>query len=176
MDDQKQEIESLKQERLTQLRRLDDQIDAIPGNHSTNRRKMKVEQASERADIDQALKHYAKELEQLTQQQHSSKLKVIQQEVHTGPIIYIAQVFGAKVDDATKWVIFALIGVFDPLAVVLTLGLNMAIVKQAELQQVKQGIKEIDDVKEMALSMQGQLDEDQQRYSARMDEPTLFSS
>lgn len=129
-DDRKAELEELKQERIKQRSRLDAQVDAIPGNHSTNRRKMRESQKEERTQIDIDLKRYALEIQQATEDQHKLKTKVIHQEVHTGPIVYIAKSLGTEVDDATKWVVFALIIVFDPLAVVLTIGVNIALAQR----------------------------------------------
>jgi len=129
-DERKKEIGDLKQERINQRARLDAQIDSIPGNHSTNRRKMRESQNAERAQIDIDLKRYARELQTTTTEQHKIKNAVIQQEAHTGPIIFIAKAFGSDVDDATKWMIFLIIFVFDPLAVILTIGSNIAIVQR----------------------------------------------
>jgi len=48
-------------------------------------------------------------------------------EVHTGPIIYIAKVFSFDTDYATKWMIILIMFVFDPLAVALTIAFNTTI-------------------------------------------------
>ena len=130
-ENRKVQIEELKQERISQRARLDAQIDAIPGNHSTNRRKMRESQKEERAQIDEDLKRFAIELQTATDEHHKLKTEVIQQRVHTGPIIFIAKVFDREVDDATKWMIILIIFAFDPLAVVLTIGANIAILERA---------------------------------------------
>jgi TolA-binding protein len=129
-DERKKEIENLKQERITQRARLDTQIDSIPGNHSTNRRKMRETQKEERAQIDIDLRRYALELQTTTTEQHKIKNAVIQQEAHTGPIIFIAKAFDSDIDDAIKWMILLIIFAFDPLAVILTIGSNIAIVQR----------------------------------------------
>lgn len=147
-DEQIKSVKELKQERLDQLNRLDAQIDAIPGNHSTNRRKMRKAQVAERTQIDTDLKLYAEEIQKLLAEQHKVKSKIIVQRVHTGPVVYIAKVFGAEIDDATKYIIFALIGVFDPLAVVLTIGLNMAILKRKQAIAIHEGLSELEELKQ----------------------------
>ena len=126
-EQRKVQINELKLERITQRSRLDAQIDAIPGNHSTNRRKMRESQKDERVQIDADLKQFAIELQVTTTEHHKLKTEVIQQRVHTGPIIFIAKVFDREVDDATMWMIILIIFAFDPLAVVLTIGANIAI-------------------------------------------------
>jgi hypothetical protein len=46
-----------------------------------------------------------------------------------GSYRFVARAFGAEVDDVVKWLIFALVAVFDPLAVVLTVGFNVALMR-----------------------------------------------
>jgi len=162
--EQIREVKSLKSERIKQRARLDSQIDAIPGNHSTNRRKMRVEQSTERTQIDADLKNYALEIQTLVSEQHKVKSKLITQQVHTGPIIYIAKAFGSEVDDSIKWVIFALITVFDPLAVVLTIALNMSILQRNEKKKVETGFREIDALKEKADKLDKQYDDDSAHF------------
>lgn len=55
------------------------------------------------------------------------KQDVIKVEAHTGPIIYIAKAFSLPTDDATKYLIFMIIFSFDPMAVALTLAVNIAL-------------------------------------------------
>jgi len=129
-DDRKIEIAKLKQERISQRARLDAQIDAIPGNHSTNRRKMRESQRAERERIDLDLAQYNKELDQVTSESHKLKTTVLEQQVHTGPIIFIAKALNKDIDDATKWMIFLIIFAFDPLAVALTVSANDALLQR----------------------------------------------
>lgn len=88
--------------------------------------------ASEDKELNQKLQTLSAELHALEEQKLNTEL-------HVGPIIYIAQALGAEVDDATKYIILLLIIVFDPLAVVLTVGVNVAI------SQYKLDKKEKDD-------------------------------
>lgn len=45
-----------------------------------------------------------------------------------GPYRFIARTFNTNADDVVKWLVLLLVAVFDPLAVVLTVGLNIALV------------------------------------------------
>ena len=45
-----------------------------------------------------------------------------------GPYRFIARTFNANSDDVVKWLVLLLVAVFDPLAVILTIGLNIALV------------------------------------------------
>lgn len=55
------------------------------------------------------------------------KQDLIATEAHIGPITYIAKAFGLDSDDATKYLIFIIIFSFDPMAVALTLAVNIAL-------------------------------------------------
>ena len=55
------------------------------------------------------------------------KEKLGETQAHVGPIVYVAKAFGASIDDATKYMVLILITVFDPLAVALTIGCNLAL-------------------------------------------------
>lgn len=52
---------------------------------------------------------------------------VLQTEAKIGPIIYVAEVLDENPDKATFWFVVIIIAVFDPLAIALTLGSNIAI-------------------------------------------------
>ena len=126
-DERKVELHGLKTELLAQVKTLDEQIAKIPATHSTNQRKLREQQAPEREQIQSDLVRLSTEIQTATEEQHKLKANVIQQRVHTGPIIFIAKVFERDVDDATKWMIILIIFAFDPLAVMLTIGANIAI-------------------------------------------------
>ncbi len=68
-----------------------------------------------------------KRLPEVTAQLQELNQSVLTTQLHTGPITYIAKAFGQDIDDATKWVIFLLMIAFDPLAVALTIGVNIVV-------------------------------------------------
>lgn len=55
-----------------------------------------------------------------------NKTKLIQTQAHIGPVTYIATAFGLDSDNATKYLIYLIIFAFDPMAVALTLAVNIA--------------------------------------------------
>jgi len=55
------------------------------------------------------------------------KTKLIKTQAHIGPITYIASAFELDTDNATKYLIYLIIFAFDPMAVSLTLAVNIAI-------------------------------------------------
>lgn len=64
---------------------------------------------------------------QLTAELHRLKIQTITTESHVGPVIYISDAFGASTDNAMKYIILLLIFVFEPLAIVLSICLNVVI-------------------------------------------------
>lgn len=90
---------------------------------SRNRENMVKQYRSEQADVTARVKAIDDELLPLKQD-------LIKTEAHTGPITYIAKAFNMDTDSATKYLIFLIILVFDPLAVALTLAANIAIRKR----------------------------------------------
>lgn len=68
-----------------------------------------------------------KRIPELTAEVQRLKMENLKIEAHVGPIIYIADAFGMSTDNATKYIILLLIFVFEPLAVVLSICLNVVI-------------------------------------------------
>ena len=52
-----------------------------------------------------------------------------------GPAIYLARTFGTDIDTAVKFFIFILIFVFDPLAVMLVIAYNQALIDRSKDKQ-----------------------------------------
>lgn len=71
------------------------------------------------------------------------KQELIQVEAHTGPITYIAKSFGVDSDNATKYLILLIIFAFDPMAVALTLAVNIALRLRKEEQEAKRKFNEV---------------------------------
>jgi len=67
------------------------------------------------------------------------KQTLIQTEAKIGPISYIAGVFDLPPDNATKYLILLIIFAFDPMALALTLAVNIALRDRAE-QKAKQSM------------------------------------
>ena len=55
-----------------------------------------------------------------------------------GSYRFVARAFNAPTDDLVKWLVLLLVMVFDPLAVTLTVGLNVALVRDRRVRQTMQ--------------------------------------
>jgi len=62
------------------------------------------------------------------------KQELIKVEAHTGPITFIAKAFGLSTDNSTSYLIMLIMFAFDPMAVALTLAVNMALRLRREEQ------------------------------------------
>lgn len=116
-------IELLKQEQSqlqARKKEIDQQISQLPENYVKGRQRLMSTFASE-------LKHINARLPEITSEMQKLNTQQIHTQAHVGPIVYIAKAFGGEVDDATKYIILLLIVVFDPLAVALTIGVNVAL-------------------------------------------------
>lgn len=104
-------------DRLNQINRT---VEAVPNSYISKRMELKED--------------YALEVKALIAKRDSLNATMVElqkekmiADAHVGPIIYVAEMFGVSVQDAVKFFILALILVFDPMAVILTLATNHAI-------------------------------------------------
>lgn len=113
-------LEKEEKELQTRKQQIDKQIAELPANFVKGRKQLIDSFQSETGRINKRLPEISVEVQKL-------KTEQIKAEAHVGPIIYIAKVFDMPTDNATKWLIFLLIFVFDPLAVTLTICVNIAL-------------------------------------------------
>lgn len=131
-------LKSEKEEILFRKRQIDADIASLPSNYISGRERLMKQYGPEVNKINLRLDNIASETLSL------SKTK-LNQEAHTGPIIYIAKVFEKDVDDAIKYMILLLVVVFDPLAVILVISANIALRDHKEAKHVKE-IVEVDEI------------------------------
>jgi len=130
LDERRTELEEFKGELIARREQLNKQVDDLPKNYATKREIVRKQIAPELDQLNKDIQRYSLQIRETTEQQHEMKAAVIQQRVHTGPIIFIAKAFDKEVDDATFYMVLLIIFAFDPLAVVLTIGTNIAIIER----------------------------------------------
>lgn len=148
-------IQLLKEEQQQLIERkkeIDKQISNLPSNMVRGRQRLMSTFGPELEQINTRLPQITTEIQQLSSKQ-------VHTQAHVGPIVYIAKAFNQDIDDATKWIVLVIIVVFDPLAVALTIGVNVALKKRAEEKQRKkqrteeikqQNIQQIEDKQQIA--------------------------
>jgi len=132
-------LEDEKVRKLARKQQIDDLIARSPivqnleRNGEIDRRAMLVLRESTRAR-DSLTRQYkaeqtevTKRLNELDKEILALQQEIIKTEAHIGPITYIAKAFGYETDQATKYLIFIIIFAFDPMAIALTLRVNIAL-------------------------------------------------
>lgn len=128
-----QRVGLLNEEKVRYIERkkqIDNQIANLPTEFSKGRIKLMNSFKTEQEQVTSRISELDKEVLLI-------KTNILQTEAHIGPITYIAKVFNLDADDATKYLIYLIIFVFDPMAIALTLSVNIAILaRQKELSDI----------------------------------------
>lgn len=152
-----------KNDRLVQM---DGIIASISANYITKRLEEKKQQEAERKLLSDRINSI--EAERLT----LATIK-IETQAHIGPIIYMARVFNMSTDDITNYLILLLIFVFDPLAVAMTIHVNMLVDirikrKKIESEALEQVVQQ--DIQDDTTEHQNTVSApDMSEYDAKMD-------
>ncbi len=116
-----------KEDRLAQLQEdkvylkdeLEQSVNALPDNYPTAKRQLREEYNPKVLEINTEILDIKQDISDL-------KVELVETGVDVGPAIYLARAFGSDVDTVTKFFIFILIFVFDPMAVALVIAFNIA--------------------------------------------------
>ena len=116
-----------KEDRLAQLEEdkvylkdeLEQSVNALPDNYPTAKRQLREEYNPKVLEINTEILDIKQNISDL-------KVELVETGVDVGPAIYLARAFGSDVDTVTKFFIFILIFVFDPMAVALVIAFNIA--------------------------------------------------
>ena len=95
-------------------------ISELPDNYITAKRKLREDYNPQILQINNELLDYKKTRADL-------EIGLVSTGVDVGPAIYLARTFGTDIDTVVKFFIFILIFVFDPLAVMLVIAYNQAL-------------------------------------------------
>lgn len=127
LEEDKARTEQLKTERLARRKQIDDQVANLPSDYVKSRQKLINEFNAERKRIDKEVVQYDATITDTAKQISDLKMTKIKEEAHVGPILFIAQAMGKDVNTAITWMIILIMFAFDPLAVILTIGVNVAL-------------------------------------------------
>ena len=125
-------LQQLKEDKVFLTQELELAISELPDNYLTAKRKLREEYQPQISDINKQMLDFLGEVGEL-------KIALVETGVDVGPAIYLARTFNTDVDSVVKFFIFILIFVFDPLAVMLVVAFNQAIVLREEEIQPKKG-------------------------------------
>jgi signal transduction histidine kinase len=121
-------IEQLDEDKVFLKEELEVAISELPDNYITAKRKLREEYNPQITQLNQELLEFKTRRADL-------EIELVSTGVDVGPAIYLARTFGTDIDTVVKFFIFILIFVFDPLAVMLVIAYNQALMdRQKNLQ------------------------------------------
>lgn len=141
-EEQVKVLEGEKDRLIARKTQIDEQIAQLPTNSVRGRVQLIKGFKEEQASV-------TKRISELDREILGHKTKLIQTQAHIGPITYIASAFGLDTDNATKYLIYLIIFAFDPMAVALTLAVNIAIrlrkeeIEEAERQEHEERMRKM---------------------------------
>jgi hypothetical protein len=104
---------------------LEFQLKELPDNYRTAKRKLRESYNPQIQEVNQEVLDIKSEISDL-------ELQLIDTGVDVGPAIYLAKVFKSDVDTVVSFFMLVLIFVFDPLAVMLVIAFNQALMIKEE--------------------------------------------
>jgi len=114
-------IDQLEEDKVFLKEELEIAISELPDNYITAKRKLREDYNPQILQINNELLEYKKTRADL-------EIGLVSTGVDVGPAIYLARTFGTDIDTVVKFFIFILIFVFDPLAVMLVIAYNQALI------------------------------------------------
>ena len=132
-------IEQLEEDKVFLKEELEVAISELPDNYITAKRNLREQYNPQILEINNELLEYKRTRADL-------EIALVSTGVDVGPAIYLARTFGTDIDTVVKFFIFILIFVFDPLAVMLVIAYNQALMdRQKNLQADASAIEENND-------------------------------
>jgi len=117
-----EQVEQLQEDKEFLLKELDQQVESLPDNYITAKRKLREDYNPQILGINSELLELKKEVGDL-------KTELVETGVDVGPAVYLARAFNTDIDTVVKFFMFILIFVFDPLAVMLVVAYNQVLLE-----------------------------------------------
>lgn len=132
IDEMTQRVVLLQQEKSELLKRKAEIDTDVASKRTAITKKEMVEKGGAYYD---ELQYITPRIRELTQELQKIKIKKLQTKQHVGPIVYIAKIFDLPVDNAISYMVVLIMFVFDPMAIILTICLNIAIMDRTPVQR-----------------------------------------
>ena len=120
-------LEQLEEDKVYLKEELEQSIASLPENYITAKRNLREEYNPKVLELNDEILNIKQDISDL-------KVELVESGVDVGPAIYLAKIFNTDIDTVVKFFIFILIFVFDPLAVMLVVAFNQALVLRVEEQ------------------------------------------
>jgi hypothetical protein len=109
---------------------IDTQIAAVPATDTRGKQRIMRQFGPEITKVNDRLSAISTEIQQEVQKQ-------ITADSHVGPIVFVAKIFGIAPDNAISLLILAIVFVFDPVAIYLTIATNTALAKYKDEKKAR---------------------------------------
>jgi hypothetical protein len=114
-------LEQLEVDKVYLKEELGQALSELPENYRTAKRQLREEYNPRVLELNEEILDIKQDVSDL-------KVGLVETGVDVGPAIYLARIFNTDIDTVVKFFIFILIFVFDPLAVMLVVAFNQALV------------------------------------------------
>ena len=121
-------LQQLQEDKVFLKEELSVAISELPDNYITAKRKLREDYNPQILMVNEEILDYKKTRADL-------EIQLVSTGVDVGPAIYLARTFGTDIDTVVKFFIFILIFVFDPLAVMLVIAYNQALIDRSKKPQ-----------------------------------------
>ncbi len=121
-------IEQLEEDKFFLKEELSVAVSELPDNYITAKRKLREDYNPQIIQVNQEILEFKTKRADL-------EIQLVSTGVDVGPAIYLARTFGTDIDTVVKFFIFILIFVFDPLAVMLVIAYNQALIDRGKKPQ-----------------------------------------
>ena len=149
-------IEQLDEDKVFLKEELEVAISELPDNYITAKRKLREEYNPQITQLNQELLEYKTRRADL-------EIELVSTGVDVGPAIYLARTFGTDIDTVVKFFIFILIFVFDPLAVMLVIAYNQALMDRKKDEPEVESINIESASEQMGFTALQEMEEDNER-------------
>ena len=153
-------IEQLEEDKVFLKEELSVAISELPDNYITAKRKLREDYNPQILMVNEEILDYKKTRADL-------EIQLVSTGVDVGPAIYLARTFGTDIDTVVKFFIFILIFVFDPLAVMLVIAYNQALIDRSKKPQT---------LPDTPASPEGKVKTQEEHWKDIYSEPTGFTA
>ena len=120
----KEQLVTLEDDKDFLKQELEASVNALPDNYVTAKRKI-------RNEYNPLIQEKSIQIGELKNTIGELEIQMVDTGVDVGPLIYISETFGTDMDTTVGWIMFILILVFDPLAVLMIISFNIALINSA---------------------------------------------
>ena len=117
----KEQLVTMEEDKVFLKDELETSVNGLPDNYITAKRKL-------REEYNPLIQEKSIQIGEIKNNIGQLEIEMVDTGIDVGPLLYISEAFGTDMDTAVKWIMFVLIVVFDPLAVMLIISLNIVLV------------------------------------------------